>query len=71
MGGRKSVELSHINYTEVLKQCLAAVRNFSFKEIFLALTGAQCLTISVRLSGPNLFEAIIQSNKTLSYRRSL
>jgi len=24
MGGRKSVELSHINYTEVLKQCLAA-----------------------------------------------
>ena len=25
MGGRKSVELSHINYTEVLKQCLAAV----------------------------------------------
>ena len=27
MGGRKSVELSHINYTEVLKQCLAAVRN--------------------------------------------
>ena len=26
MGGRKSVELSHINYTEILKQCLAAVR---------------------------------------------
>ena len=25
MGGRKSVELSHINYTEVLKQCLAVV----------------------------------------------
>ena len=25
MGGRKSVELSHINYTEILKQCLAAV----------------------------------------------
>jgi len=24
MGGRKSVELSHINYTEILKQCLAA-----------------------------------------------
>ena len=33
MGGRKSVELSHINYTEVLKQCLAAVRNFAFQEI--------------------------------------
>ena len=29
MGGRKSVELSHINYTEVLKQCLAAVSNSS------------------------------------------
>ena len=27
MGGRKSVELSHINYTEILKQCLAAVRH--------------------------------------------
>ncbi|XP_023335002.1 uncharacterized protein LOC111706372 [Eurytemora carolleeae] len=24
MGGRKSQELSHINYTEILKQCLAA-----------------------------------------------
>lgn len=24
MGGRKSVELTHINYTEILKQCLAA-----------------------------------------------
>jgi len=24
MGGRKSVELSHINYTEILKQCLSA-----------------------------------------------
>merc|ERR1719334_2134562 len=24
MGGRKSAELTHINYTEVLKQCLAA-----------------------------------------------
>ena len=29
MGGRKSVELSHINYTEVLKQCLAAVSKLS------------------------------------------
>ena len=26
MGGRKSVELSNINYTEILKQCLATVR---------------------------------------------
>ena len=25
MGGRKSAELTHINYTEILKQCLAAV----------------------------------------------
>ena len=25
MGGRKSVELSNINYTEILKQCLATV----------------------------------------------
>ena len=33
MGGRKSVELSHINYTEVLKQCLAAVSG-PLKEIF-------------------------------------
>ena len=30
MGGRKSVELSHINYTEVLKQCLAAVSQTNF-----------------------------------------
>ena len=31
MGGRKSVELSHINYTEILKQCLAAVRYLTGK----------------------------------------
>ena len=29
MGGRKSQELSHINYTEILKQCLAAVGVFN------------------------------------------
>ena len=37
MGGRKSVELSNINYTEILKQCLATVRrtNVGIKNIFI------------------------------------
>ena len=41
MGGRKSVELSHINYTEVLKQCLAAVSKLSTLPEGQITTGAQ------------------------------
>ena len=33
MGGRKSVELSHINYTEVLKQCLAVVSEITLYQL--------------------------------------
>ena len=35
MGGRKSQELSHINYTEILKQCLAAVGSAKDNVVFL------------------------------------
>ncbi len=40
MGGRKSQELSHINYTEILKKCLAAVCTF-WPSIGLPLSRAQ------------------------------
>ena len=55
MGGRKSVELSNINYTEILKQCLATVRrtNVGIKNIFIYInifyfTGIRILRLRPR-----------------------
>ncbi len=40
MGGRKSQELSHINYTEILKKCLAAVCIYSYYTVFNTASSA-------------------------------